>query len=1215
MPRRQTRSRVRFTTAPREPETDAAQGSASQLYYDSLGTVALPTLLSSATAVLQAIIRSAPTGTTPSDLPTSRDECLAAVLALRDRILASTYMPPTDDSSALEELVSLTGPELMELGRGNPERLISIMKAAARFDSTLTPSLPDSADGDVVVIKAMAWKLRATEEALDQVRGEGNAVNRDGSTAATDRREPLISQDPSPSLLQRLQRGWEIPRTETAEERAVAVTDEPPPKQRRVSTIGGVPIRKSTTIPDSGDVGQVFRQALGGSSLIVPSQLGVYPGRGSSTATLRVNEIAGPSILLGLVQEGLNVELAIRNRSWRIGNGGEVLASEAEALTLARIVHLNLLAHSTMTEALEQCPWMEVALRRLFAVMYVENTASGEASRAAAWQVVQKVLEIHPTANIRVRTLDSMLAREAAASVKEMNALLALSKKEGAQQAERGRQGGQKYVRTDLRLHPSTRAMSSGHPRERTFPINVEGTFSPDSVFSYLGSNQPTSLSETSRIKTVANVLNYLYSGPPRAEKPSLYSTSAARRSLQSIANRTLSITPGLYLSNHLHAHPSREADKTFELPSDVVLEEGMIHPYLAIPYDTDVGEIRGSFKPLDCHRVDLPERGVGKPEFWMRRLPSDIQAMFDPLNTNGLQSAVLRHLDSAERNAANDFPRARLHCIRGHYGNILDMADAAGMIEWSPLAVESLAYQRTADRLTMSSFAVRKDSLRDRMISWPRTQNKLMPDPPYVDLPDPSIFGSIRAPSDADLQAFYFDVGNMFHNIRLPSSMAKLFPLRTVSFGDLPGTLQRRIEITLGCRPRQHERFRPLQATLPMGFKWAVYIAHTFAKSCFKEAYNSFIASSLRLQSPYRLKCFSRSAGIITLTEGDALLMHIIDDINLICFGWSSEDVSTIHRTCESIFVKNGLPIKRSKSTEVGLTERESLTFIGWEWDLRKATVRPRAAKINETIALTAEYFSTEVGVLRAAERVVGKLVWICMGCRALLSTLRQTFFALDTARATGKSDSLLIDTVRRELYHLAVLSPYARIDLCRSTWTKVVCVDASENAGAVVYCHATMEEIDNLISAFARYRCTSVMVNRREDADNSGPVLGVASALWQKRIRQFVEQHCWFEAFSHIWRRKEHINSLEAAAALLGMEWAVSHPITGSRILLLSDSMVVIGALSKGRSSSERLSLYCRRFCAVLLAHDVSVSLCYVPTGCNPADGPSRGRPIGSG
>ena len=138
------------------------------------------------------------------------------------------------------------------------------------------------------------------------------------------------------------------------------------------------------------------------------------------------------------------------------------------------------------------------------------------------------------------------------------------------------------------------------------------------------------------------------------------------------------------------------------------------------------------------------------------------------------------------------------------------------------------------ASHLTMLWFAERKEVQRDRMISWPRTQNEMMPDPPYVDIPDPSNFGRLRMPNNADLQAIYFDIENMFHNIRLPSSMVKLFPLRPVSFGDLPGNLQRRMETTLRYHPKQKERFRPLQATLSMGFHWGDTLPITLRSPAF---------------------------------------------------------------------------------------------------------------------------------------------------------------------------------------------------------------------------------------------------------------------------------------------------------------------------------------------------------------------------------------------
>ena len=152
------------------------------------------------------------------------------------------------------------------------------------------------------------------EEALDRVTGEGQNAIAD-NPIAPHQPDDGIARDRSPSVLARLQGGLAVPPSSPQQDLAVAISEESRPKQRRVLTIGGVPARRCTPIPDSQEVGQVFRQGLGRSSLIVPSQLGVYPGRGWSTATWRVTEIDGHLILLGLVQEGLNVKLAIWNRS------------------------------------------------------------------------------------------------------------------------------------------------------------------------------------------------------------------------------------------------------------------------------------------------------------------------------------------------------------------------------------------------------------------------------------------------------------------------------------------------------------------------------------------------------------------------------------------------------------------------------------------------------------------------------------------------------------------------------------------------------------------------------------------------------------------------------------------------------------------------------------------------------------------------------------
>ena len=65
--------------------------------------------------------------------------------------------------------------------------------------------------------------------------------------------------------------------------------------------------------------------------------------------------------------------------------------------------------------------------------------------------------------------------------------------------------------------------------------------------------------------------------------------------------------------------------------------------------------------------------------------------------------------------------------------------------------------------------------------------------------------------------------------------------------------------------------------------------------------------------------------------------------------------------------------------------------------------------------------------------------------------------------------------------------------------------------------------------------------------------------------------------------------------------------------KFLCFTDSMVVLGALGKGRSSSPPLLRLCRRAAAMRLILGIRIFLRYVASEVNVADWPSRGGPVG--
>ena len=95
--------------------------------------------------------------------------------------------------------------------------------------------------------------------------------------------------------------------------------------------------------------------------------------------------------------------------------------------------------------------------------------------------------------------------------------------------------------------------------------------------------------------------------------------------------------------------------------------------------------------------------------------------------------------------------------------------------------------------------------------------------------------------------------------------------------------------------------------------------------------------------------------------------------------------------------------------------------------------------------------------------------------------------------------------------------------------------------------------------------------------------------------------------------WRYPDfHINVLEMEAVLTCLKWRIHRKRQfSSRFLHLTDSLVTLHALTRGRSSSRKLRAVLSKINALILASNTHPLWGYVSTHQNPADRPSR-RPI---
>ena len=93
-----------------------------------------------------------------------------------------------------------------------------------------------------------------------------------------------------------------------------------------------------------------------------------------------------------------------------------------------------------------------------------------------------------------------------------------------------------------------------------------------------------------------------------------------------------------------------------------------------------------------------------------------------------------------------------------------------------------------------------------------------------------------------------------------------------------------------------------------------------------------------------------------------------------------------------------------------------------------------------------------------------------------------------------------------------------------------------------------------------------------------------------------------------------RAHINVQEARAVVAEVRDWIEQGFNRGRMVILIDSRVCVGAISKGRSSSKYLNAELRQLCALSLCGAVQVRVCWIGTKFNPADAPSRWQSLPS-
>jgi hypothetical protein len=216
-----------------------------------------------------------------------------------------------------------------------------------------------------------------------------------------------------------------------------------------------------------------------------------------------------------------------------------------------------------------------------------------------------------------------------------------------------------------------------------------------------------------------------------------------------------------------------------------------------------------------------------------------------------------------------------------------------------------------------------------------------------------------------------------------------------------------------------------------------------------------------------------------------------------------------------------------------------------------------PSPSRSLRLAARTLDFLHRTEASSKQLESLLGEWAWSLLAFRPLFSVFFSVYRFVRLAGASASPFSIW-PSVRREFFVQLALLPLLRARLSRPRGPRVYFTDASNFGGAVVSRPAFLPHVT----------CFSVDASR-------------------------------------VWEYPDHINALEFRSVLDMLGLAVgghTHP-------LRVDSQVVLGILRKGRSSSWSLNKLARRAAGLQLARGVGVTVDYVPSAANPADGPSRG------
>ena len=522
-------------------------------------------------------------------------------------------------------------------------------------------------------------------------------------------------------------------------------------------------------------------------------------------------------------------------------------------------------------------------------------------------------------------------------------------------------------------------------------------------------------------------------------------------------------------------------------------------------------------------------------------------------------------------------------------------------------LYVRNLVRFSRSPQSRLGVFFVRKKSGNLRLIVDCRKINSVFKKPPKGHVVSSAVFGELQLHVDEQLYSAESDVKDFFYRLGIPDSLSDYFALEPVSVALLKESLS--VDAWNKCRDELSgcSEVFPCFRVLPMGFSWSFYLA--------QEAHR-FIASGALTNTHFAQDC--RPVPHLSQGSGGACVIYADNATHL---GSDPDSVNNRHQAVTAALEAKGLSVH--EENEAGLV-REPL---GVRLDGSAGKVMPTQQRLWRLTQALRACHSGRYMSGRDMERLVGHLTFVLLLSRLSLSLLDHVYVFM---RHAGTHRIRIWPCVVFELWRVRALLPFISSNL-RLPWNRhSYMFDACLSGYGVLCGELTLPEIREVGEWNERwrfkFRTDGPMAPRIKGLNVLDPLQDLRTARpsphgatnpealvhddeFPEVPAPVTDPAKWWWLWSAPFKFEEPIHIKEGRALVSTVKHICrNHGEHAHRVLIFSDNMSVVLAVSKGRCCDYKLLRLCQQLFALSLSCGLRLCLRWLPSERNLADGPSR-------